>query len=283
MKKIFERLIVFIIGLPVLLSIAVFFPQRNHLLLNLTVIAFSVLGAVEFRNILSHKNFSLSAGEAVILGAISPAAWTVVVSFGVEGQIVPGAFILGALWLLASGILTSKKKLDSCIGRITAGFAVMIYPGLFLAWIVQMAVFAHASMVILVFFLVVLLNDAAAWLTGMLLGKTNRGVFPASPNKSIAGFTGGLAASVGTGILAVLFIPDAYTAKVIHSIPAGILLGLAAGVAATLGDLGESVIKRSAGVKDSGSLILGRGGALDSIDSLALAAPIYYLVYQVLF
>jgi phosphatidate cytidylyltransferase len=67
------------------------------------------------------------------------------------------------------------------------------------------------------------------------------------------------------------------------SIWAGVLLGLCAGIAATLGDLSESVIKRSAGVKDSGSLILGRGGALDSIDSLALAAPIYYLVYQVLF
>jgi phosphatidate cytidylyltransferase len=64
---------------------------------------------------------------------------------------------------------------------------------------------------------------------------------------------------------------------------AGALLGFGAGIAAILGDLCESAIKRSADVKDSGSLILGRGGALDSIDSLALAAPVYYLLYQVLF
>ena len=283
MKKIFERLIVFFVGLPVLLLIVIFFPQRNHLLLNLVIITFTILGAVEFRNILSHKNLHISVGEAVILGAISPTAWTVVVSFGVEGQIVPGAFILGALWLLASGIFTKKEKLDSGIGRYTAGFSVMIYPGLFIAWIVQMAVFAHASMVILVFFLLALLNDAGAWLVGMLLGKTNRGVFSVSPKKSIAGFIGGLAASVGIGITAVFLIPEAFTAKAIPSIPAGAILGLCAGIAATSGDLCESAIKRSAGVKDSGSLILGRGGALDSIDSLALAAPIYYLIYQVLF
>ena len=106
MKKIFQRLIVFFIGLPALLLVVVFFPQYNHLLLNLVIIVFSVLGAVEFRNILSHKSLLISVPEAVILGAISPIAWTVVVSFGVMGHVVPGAFILGASWLLVSRIFT---------------------------------------------------------------------------------------------------------------------------------------------------------------------------------
>jgi phosphatidate cytidylyltransferase len=105
----------------------------------------------------------------------------------------------------------------------------------------------------------------------------------ASPNKSIAGFAGGLAASVGIVILAVIFIPAAFTSTMMPSILAGTLLGLGAGIAATLGDLSESALKRSANVKDSGTLILGRGGALDSIDSIILAAPVYYLLYQVLF
>jgi phosphatidate cytidylyltransferase len=80
-----------------------------------------------------------------------------------------------------------------------------------------------------------------------------------------------------------VYIPEAFTSPVISSIPAGAILGFCAGAAASLGDLGESAIKRSAGVKDSGSLILGRGGALDSIDSLLLAAPVYYILYEVLF
>jgi phosphatidate cytidylyltransferase len=283
MKKIIQRLIVFFVGFPALLSVVIFFPQYNHLLLNLVCIAFTILGAVEFRNILTHKNLVISLPEAVIMGAISPAAWTVVVSFGVAGNVVPGAFILGASWLLVFRVFAPKEKLDLYIGRTTAGFAVMIYPGLFMAWIVQMAVFPEAGLVILVFFLVAFLNDGAAWLAGILLGKGNRGIVPASPKKSVAGFIGGLAASITTGLLAVRFFPIAFTSTVMTSYPAGALLGLGAGAAAILGDLAESALKRSAGVKDSGTLILGRGGALDSIDSLALAAPVYYIIYQVLF
>jgi phosphatidate cytidylyltransferase len=283
MKKIFQRLIAFFVGFPALIAIVIFFPQYNHLLLNLFCIAFTILGAVEFRNILTHKNLVISVPEAIILGAISPAAWTVVVSLGVAGHIVPGAFILGACWLLVSSIFADGEKLDLYIGRTAAGFAVMIYPGLFIAWIIQMAVFAKASMVILIFFLMGLLNDAIAWLAGMLFGEGNRGVVSVSPKKSIAGFVGGLAASVGTGLFAAAFFPSAFTPKAMPSYLAGALLGLGAGAAAILGDLCESALKRSAGVKDSGTLILGRGGALDSIDSLALAAPVYYILYQVLF
>jgi phosphatidate cytidylyltransferase len=282
MKKLFKRLLIFFIGLPTLLSLVIFFPQHNHLLLNVGAIIFSVLGAVEFRNILILKNLVISVPEAIILGAISPAAWTVVVSFGVMGQIVPGAFILGASWLLVSGIW-GRAKFDSYLGRLTAGFAVMIYPGLFIAWIIQMAILPEASMVIIVYFLAVFLNDSTAWAAGMLFGSGNRGIVTASPNKSIAGFIGGLGASLLTGIAAAIFFPGAFSSTSIPSIIAGAFLGLGTGIAATLGDLGESTLKRSAGVKDSGTLIIGRGGALDSIDSLALAAPVYYILYQIFF
>ena len=266
------------------MAVVLFLPHYNHLVLNLVIIVFSILGALEFRTILAHKNLHISLPETLALGGISPIAWTVVVTFDITGRnIVPGAFILGASWLLISDIFTTKEKLDSYIGRITAGFAVMIYPGLFMAWIVQMTSFREAGFVILVFFLVSLFNDAIAWVTGVLFGKGSRGFIAASPNKSLAGFAGGLAASVGAGIAAVMLVPAAFTSTVMPSIPAGAILGLGAGAAATLGDLGESAIKRSAGVKDSGTLILGRGGALDSLDSAALAAPVYYMLYRILF
>jgi len=283
MKKIVERLLVFFIGLPLLLFLIVLVPHYNHLLLNLLVIVFTVLGALEFRSILIHKNLVISIPETIILGAISPSAWTLVVSLGIRGQIVPGAFILGATWLLVSRIFTSGGNFDSFISRTTSGFALMIYPGLFITWIIQMAVFNEADTVILIFFLIVYLNDSAAWLAGVLFGKNNRGLIAASPNKSIAGFIGGMAASILTGIIASIFIPATFTSKMVPAAAAGAILGVTVGAAAILGDLGESALKRSAGVKDSGALVLGRGGALDSMDSLILAAPVYYLVYLILF
>jgi phosphatidate cytidylyltransferase len=64
---------------------------------------------------------------------------------------------------------------------------------------------------------------------------------------------------------------------------AGIILGLLSAAAGNLGDLAESALKRSADMKDSGTIIPGRGGVLDTIDSICLAAPVYYFSYWFLF
>jgi len=283
MKKILGRFIVFFIVFPIILWIVVFLPQKNFAAWNILIVVFSVLAAVEFRNILAHKKLIISVPEAAVLGAIYPAAWTLVICFGLPNKIILYALAGGAAWILISRIFSNGEKLNSCIEKITAGLSIMIYPGFFTAWIIQMTLFPHSNMVVLMFLLITLMNDAIAWATGMLFGKNNRGHVAASPNKSIAGFIGGLFASALMGVLAVVFIPGAFSSTVMPSIPASIILGLGTGIAAILGDLCESAIKRSAGVKDSGTLMLGRGGALDSIDSLLLAAPVFYLLYQALF
>ena len=283
MNKIVQRLIVFFIGFPILLLAVFFLPHHNHLFLNLAIIVFSVLGAVEYRSIIRIKTLVTSIPEAVILGGACPAAVTIAVSFGITQATIPLVLVLGAFWVLTSRIFNNKDNFVSFINSTAAGIAVMIYPGLFVSFIIQMALFPKPEIVIAVFILVVFLNDAAAWLFGLLFGKGNRGIIAASPNKSIAGFIGGLVISVGTGIFAGAFFPEAFTSKIMPSVPAAALLGLCAGIAAILGDLGESAIKRSAEVKDSGTLIMGRGGALDSIDSMALAAPVYYFIYLLLF
>jgi phosphatidate cytidylyltransferase len=123
----------------------------------------------------------------------------------------------------------------------------------------------------------------------MLFGKGNRGIVPASPNKSVAGFIGGAFGTIVIGVGAVLIQPDVFILQnAVSGVPGGAvtigaLLALLTGIAATLGDLAESAIKRSSGADDSGNIIPGRGGVLDSIDSVAFAAPVFYLLSSLLF
>jgi phosphatidate cytidylyltransferase len=157
-----------------------------------------------------------------------------------------------------------------------------------IAWMVRLGQWGESSgIIILTFLAIVFCTDGAAWATGMLLGKGNQGLIPASPNKSVAGFIGGTISSGVLGGLAALFWPDifapVYDLMGGNPFAAGFVMGLVTGAVTTLGDLAESAIKRSSGLKDSGSIIPGRGGVLDSIDSLTLAAPVFYLTYCLLF
>jgi phosphatidate cytidylyltransferase len=283
MKKLFQRLLIFFIGLPVLFVVIIFLPHFNHLAFNCIVTAISILGAVEFQNFLKQKNFPMSPKEAVVLGGIGPVMTTTAVCFNISLLIIPAVFILGALWVLVSRVFSSREKLEDCLVHCTAGFSALVYPGLFTAWIILLSLLPRPGIIIIVLLLITYLNDAGAWAAGIAFGKGNQGIVPASPNKSIAGFAGGLAGSVIVGLCALLWAPEAFGSPRLPGLAAGVVLGLVVGAAASLGDLGESALKRSAGLKDSGFIIPGRGGVLDSIDSLAAAAPVFYILYKVLF
>jgi phosphatidate cytidylyltransferase len=85
--------------------------------------------------------------------------------------------------------------------------------------------------------------------------------------------------SVAAGLAARALFPAVFGGRWVKAVALGVLT---AG-AAILGDLAESVFKRSAGVKDSGKIIPGRGGMLDSIDSMLMAAPVYYITAKLLY
>ena len=283
MKKIMERLLVFFIGLPVLLIVVLYLPARSHLCLNILVIIFTALGAMEFQNILKQKNLYFPPVEAAILGSIMPALATAAISFGFYRTGVLTVFMAAVSWLIISRILSTKEEQNAFVNRTAAGFCIMFYPGVFLSWIIALSLLPESSIIIAVFLLMVFLNDSAAWASGMLFGKGNSGIIPASPNKSVAGFIGGIGASILTGVCAASFFPFAFNANRLQQIPSAVILGFCTGVAAVLGDLGESVLKRSAGIKDSGVIMPGRGGILDSVDSIAMAAPVFFLAYRLLF
>ena len=116
-------------------------------------------------------------------------------------------------------------------------------------------------------------GDTAAFFVGRSIGKT-RLAPRVSPGKTVEGGVGGLAASVAVGVAAGFVLDDFGTVPL--SPLTGGLIGLVLGAAAQVGDLAESVLKREAGVKDSGAILPGHGGVLDRLDALFFTLPLAY-------
>lgn len=113
------------------------------------------------------------------------------------------------------------------------------------------------------------INDTMAYIVGSFIGRTPLSAI--SPKKTWEGTIGGFVLSIGVGYLCgyYIFSPEAAT----HFAA----IALIASVTGTLGDLLESKLKRSAGIKDSGSLLPGHGGFLDRFDSLLIATPFVWI------
>mgnify|MGYP000879707075 FL=1 len=111
-------------------------------------------------------------------------------------------------------------------------------------------------------------NDTGGWLAGITLGR--HPMAPrVSPKKSWEGFAGSMIATVCTGAGCLWALGEPWWA--------GAALGAAIVVVSTLGDLGESLLKRDLGLKDMGTLLPGHGGLMDRLDSILVAAPVVYV------
>jgi phosphatidate cytidylyltransferase len=120
--------------------------------------------------------------------------------------------------------------------------------------------------------LVTKLGDIGAYLVGTRFGRTP--LIPRiSPKKTVEGAVAGLTFSVLTALSCRWFVHLDY----LHLL----CIGIAMAVLGQLGDLSESLMKRDCGIKDSGSIFPGLGGALDSMDSLIFTAPAFYFYMSV--
>jgi phosphatidate cytidylyltransferase len=127
------------------------------------------------------------------------------------------------------------------------------------------------SMLISLFFFV-WASDSGAYLFGVRFGR-RRLIERISPKKSWEGLFGGIITAIFIGWLLTLAFPQ-------YSFTFMGIMALLVVISGTLGDLVESMIKRSIGVKDSGRFMPGHGGLLDRFDSILLAAPVIYFVLQ---
>jgi len=283
MKKIIERLLVFIIGVPAVFALVIYLPYHYNLALNIVVIIFSAMGAIEFSTMLEKKSIKISKIESAILGAVIPLAFTLI---DMSDLIVPTLIMAGAVWVLISKVFSRSTETEAIINQIVGKFSLLVYPGLFISFLIIMGWWENPPATLL-FLFITFANDSTAWLCGSLFGKNNKGIFPVSPNKSIAGFLGGMLGSVIVAVGAALLFPNIFvntdSGTSANIIVLAVILSVFTSIAGSLGDLAESAIKRSCDFKDSGNLMLGRGGVLDSIDSIALAAPVYYLLFSIFF
>jgi phosphatidate cytidylyltransferase len=186
-----------------------------------------------------------------------------------------GVFL--ALLVIPAWYVLSRRSLDDALPSSAIAIMATLYVGMLGGSLIRLRNDFWPNIgPKLVFFLllVVWLGDAGAYYVGKQFGR--HPMSPRiSPNKTIEGGIGGIITAIITAV--VIHFTFFKEFPLVHAIVAGIVLSLAG----VIGDLAESMWKRSAAVKDSGTLIPGHGGFLDRFDSIFFTAPILY-VYWVL-
>ncbi|HMD30739.1 MAG TPA: phosphatidate cytidylyltransferase [Candidatus Acidoferrales bacterium] len=190
----------------------------------------------------------------------------------VPPEVALALFLLGTSALAVMGRASSKEALQR-LGTDCAAMMLVAFP---LSFIVRL----HGTQTLgprLLLFLLVLLwvGDTMAYFTGRAIGR-HKLAPEVSPGKTWEGAAANLLGSILVGFAAARWISLPTFHPALHLV----LMAALANVAGQLGDLTESAYKRSAGAKDSGTLLPGHGGMLDRVDSLIFAAPVvwYYFV-----
>ncbi|MFI2413219.1 phosphatidate cytidylyltransferase [Streptomyces sp. NPDC018947] len=184
---------------------------------------------------------------------------------------VEGAWIAMALTALAVLVWRMTERPEGYLKDVTAGVFAAFYVPFLATFVALMLTADDGPWRVLTFLLLTVVSDTGAYAVGWRFGKTK--LAPRiSPGKTREGLLGAVAFSMAAGALCMQFLIDD------GSWWQGLLLGLAVAASATLGDLGESMIKRDLGIKDMGTLLPGHGGIMDRLDSLLPTAPVVWLL-----
>jgi len=176
--------------------------------------------------------------------------------------------VFALCWFLIAALF-QPEEFPLRVGKAGWHLLGLLYLGLLLAHFVLMRKMETGRTLILFSLVAVYFGDTTAFYIGRAYGKKK--LAPRiSPGKTVEGGLGAMAGSVAGAVLSkLLFFPQL---PLVHAL----ILGAAVGWIGQLGDLWESLLKRSAQVKDSGALIPGHGGLLDRIDSVLFATPLVY-------
>ena len=272
-----QRFLVAVVAVPILLVILYYHrPEPTWLL----IFAASLIAMQEmFAMLLPVPD----RRAALVLGGLASAAfyWLDPLALAGYGEL-PGVLVRAAgagatvplmLTVLAPGLyfLFRFRDIPTVAGRYAATVTGIFYAGYLTTYLAKLKLIdpGQGGDSVLIVLIVAWVADTGGYFAGRFLGKTK--LYEAvSPKKTWAGAFGGLAGSL-VGV-AVLKLVSAHWLSWLDVA----LLAIPGGILGQLGDLTESLIKRSVGVKDSGALLPGHGGILDRIDAVLFIAPYVY-------
>jgi phosphatidate cytidylyltransferase len=246
------------LGAVIVASLFVYRPSFAYI-----VAAAALYGCYELGSALRTAQIRISLAPVLVGGAATLlAAWT----RGPSGLVVAVLLtaVALALWRIADGAFGYARD-------VTASVFVVLYVPTLAAFAVLLVHPSDGAARVLAFIVTVVCSDTGGYAAGVFLGR-----HPLAPIVSKAktweGFAGSVLACSAAGVLF-------FTLTFHEAWWKGLLFGLALVVTATLGDLGESMIKRDVGIKDMGSLLPGHGGVMDRLDSLLPCAAVAYLMF----
>ncbi|WP_445528497.1 phosphatidate cytidylyltransferase [Streptomyces cyslabdanicus] len=182
-----------------------------------------------------------------------------------------GAWVAMALTTLAVLVWRMAKPPEGYLKDVTAGVFAAFYVPFLATFVAMMLTADDGPRRVLTFLLLTVVSDTGAYAVGWRFGR-HKLAPRISPGKTREGLFGAVAFAMVVGALCMQFLIDD------GAWWQGLLLGLAVAATATLGDLGESMIKRDLGIKDMGTLLPGHGGIMDRLDSLLPTAPVVWLL-----
>lgn len=284
-----KRIITGIVALPVV----IFLIHQGGYLFDAAVFALATVGLFEFRNMArqaGHDVYWLSTGVTMICLIYTAAIFRFISVYSF--MLMPAFLILGCILVMLEGMARHHKDGKWAFNTALSVMAV-VYIGFGFAHFIllrDVLYFTSADLQVSlwgisidrgeILFWVIMLgtwaSDTFAYFAGSALGRHK--LCPTiSPNKSVEGAVAGFIGCVLVimGCMHYFNITGVFQGSLLLSV----LLGLGVAIIAPLGDLVESVLKRSFGVKDSGKIFPGHGGVLDRCDSLLFAIPVGYYVF----
>jgi phosphatidate cytidylyltransferase len=262
-----------ITGLAALPFLIWLISKGGTVIFGVVISVVSVIALLEYFKIVLYpqngKHIASVSASAYFMGIII--IWAVYYNLF---DIVPALIVLN---LIVSGFISLNKfrKDQSAPWMVAKQLMGLVYIPLFLSYLIQIRNSSEGIQWIYFLLVIVFAGDIIALYVGSYLGRHK--LCPSiSPGKTIEGSIGGLAANLLAGGIFKYFCFPLYSWQM------SILFFILVGVAGQLGDLFESELKRSAGVKDSGGLLPGHGGILDRIDALIFAAPVAWFFKEYL-
>jgi phosphatidate cytidylyltransferase len=233
--------------------------------------ALLVLAFIECVALARATGADVPAVAAAVAAALTCAAFSTFVREAVP-MLAVDLVLMVALVVVGAAVLLRWTEGPGALSSAAAALFPSLYLGLPIGAMVSIRE-TRGPAALFLMMATIIVSDSAQYYTGRAFGK--RPLAPAiSPKKTTEGAMGGfIFGAVFLVTVGRWWLPET-------TVPMRVTLGLAVVGLGITGDLFESMLKRSAGVKDSSSLIPGHGGILDRIDALLFAAPIYYVVLR---